>query len=62
MLQHPLTMRVVKLALERMLEERPMLRPDFIQAAEVELARLKAAIADHERRRSGWQAKEGGAP
>lgn len=75
MQMHPLTMRVVKLALERLLEERPMLRPDFVHAAEVEVQRLNQmleatakdeltrvtkAIAEHERRRTYWLEKEGG--
>lgn len=57
---HPLSMRVIKLALERLLEDRPMMTPEYIKAAEVELARFTKFVADHEQRRAGWEARQGG--
>lgn len=56
---HPLSMRVIKLALERLLEDRPMLRPDYIKAAEVELVRFSKFVSDHEQRRTSWKEREG---
>lgn len=55
----PITLKVVKLALDKLLaREAGQMPKEYEQAARVELARVEGKIARHTHRKERWQADE----